>query len=211
MHKERAQSYLETPIRRTTRYLKPFILLAVVSVAYWVGIARASAEELPSQSDTSHLTLGTELDALPFITGGYYFSLIGGYEHFRLRAVLSFVYPPGFAYDSERFAHFRLQADAAIIDYFFKPDLSGFWVGAGIERWIASIDSANVNSSGNFMEWVATIGVGYVWYFYENFYINPWIAGHLRVAGDSQSTVGTQIYSVNTIQGEGSVKIGWHF
>lgn len=182
-----------------------------LSICLLTNIRSVLADDVTSRSETSQYTLGTELDALPFITGGYYFSVVGGYDHFRLRAIISLVNPPGFAYDSAHFSNLSLHAYAAVVDYFFKPDLNGYWIGGGIERWLASIHGMNGQSTGSFQEWVATLGVGYVWYFYSNFYLNPWVAGHLRVGGDSQSIVGTQIYSVNTLQGEGSVKLGWHF
>jgi len=177
----------------------------------WAPTHSAFADEAASQPAQGRYTLGTELDALPFITGGYYFSLVGGYDHFRLRGIVSLVNPPGFAYDADRFTNLSLHAHAVVADYFFKSDLSGYWIGAGIERWLGSVETKGGQSSGKFQEWVATLGVGYVWYFYSNFYFNPWIAGHVRVGGDSQSLVGSQIYSVNRLQGEGSVKIGWHF
>lgn len=169
-----------------------------------------------SRAETSEVdknppfTIGTELDALPFATGGYYFSLVGGYDHFRLRGVASLVNPPGFAYPSDRFTNLSLHAYAVIVDYFFKPEPQGFWVGVGLEKWLGTIDSANGSNSGSYHESVSTVGVGYVWVFYKNFYLNPWVAIHMKMDGDPPR-VGTDVYALPSVQGEGSFKLGWYF
>lgn len=168
------------------------------------------AAELNHTPDRAPYSLGTELDALPFATGGYYFSLVGGYDHFRLRGIASLVYPPSFAYPSDRFSNLKLHAYALIVDYFFKPAPEGFWVGAGIEKWLGTLDSNQGASSGSYNESVATLGVGYVWIFYQHFYLNPWAAAHVKLSGDSPN-VGAQVYSLPSLQGEGSVKLGWYF
>jgi len=168
------------------------------------------ASEVEDKKEIDQYTIGTELDALPFVTGGYYFSLVGGRDHFRLRGVASLVNPPDFAYPSDRFKNLSLHAYALIVDYFFKPEPNGFWVGVGLEKWFGSINSNSGNSSGSYSESVSTLGTGYVWVFYKNFYLNPWVAIHLKLSGDSPY-VGANVYSLPTIQGEGSFKLGWYF
>ena len=168
------------------------------------------ASQVSEETKTAPYTIGTELDALPFATGGYYFSLIGGHDHFRLRGIASMVNPPDFAYPSDRFKNLSLHAYALIVDYFFKPEFDGFWVGVGLEKWLGTIDSKVSSNSGSFNESVSTLGSGYVWKFYKNFYLNPWVAIHLKVSGDSPN-VGIDSYTLPTLQGEGSFKIGWYF
>lgn len=61
-------------------------------------------QEIESIKKESKFIFGTELDALPFITGGYYFSVISGLDPIRVRAVVSQVNLPDFAFDSSNFS-----------------------------------------------------------------------------------------------------------
>jgi hypothetical protein len=44
-----------------------------------------------------------------------------------------------------------------------------------------------------------------------NFYLNPWGAFHLRMAGDSKTDVGGKEYKSAVFLPEASVKFGWYF
>ena len=63
-------------------------------------------------------TVGFELDAFPFATGGYYASAWYGSSPFRYRAVVTETYPPDVAVGAG-FNHLRLDVVALIADWFF--------------------------------------------------------------------------------------------
>jgi hypothetical protein len=51
-----------------------------------------------------------------------------------------------------------------------------------------------------------------LWYgFGHLLYVNPWAAGHLRVAGDDQALLGSRLYAPDRFVPEASVEIGWRF
>jgi hypothetical protein len=56
-----------------------------------------------------------------------------------------------------------------------------------------------------------TVGGGYVWNLGKHLYLNPWVALHLRIGGDSEVPVDGNVFEPSALVPEGSLKIGWHF
>ncbi|RLD24811.1 MAG: hypothetical protein DRI54_05730 [Bacteroidetes bacterium] len=172
-----------------------------------------------SQSDSTvtvpkkykRLTVGFEIDALPYITGGYYASVWLGFkkQKQRLRPVYAKVNVPEFLLD-EYFNRNTLIVYAIVVDYFFKPNFEKFWIGTGIEYWDGEIENM-FSETAKYNNWIFTLGGGYVWKFWDNLYINPWVAGHLRIAGDEEVQVGLITFYTPFITPEISLKLGWNF
>lgn len=164
------------------------------------------------QSDTipNKIIIGLEADILPYMTGGYYGSVWLGYKHMRYRAILTKVTTPSFFVKSG-FGNNKIQAYTLIADYFFKPNFEKWWLGAGFEYWDQTIQTDSKLSTADFNTTVFTVGGGYVWKFYKNFYLNPWAAGHVRIAGDTQVAIDGKVYKPALFTPEASLKIGWHF
>ncbi len=158
----------------------------------------------------SVFTGGMEVDALPFITGGYYLSVWGGYRHFRYRVVLTEVKTPSFLISKE-FSDNRVEVYALITDYFFQPGFRGFWIGTGLEWWKGEIFARDKSAKGEYSNYLYTLGGGYVWKFYRNFYLNPWAGAHLRVGGDTKADVGIRQFHPALVTPEMSLKLGWNF
>ncbi len=129
-------------------------------------------------------TIGFEIDALPYITGGYYGSVWIGNNHMRYRAIITKVNTPKFML-KDGFTENKIQAYTLIADYFFKPNFQNWWVGAGFEYWRGQIQTDAKWSVSKYDNAIFTTGGGYVWTFYKNFYLNPWAGIHLRFAGDN--------------------------
>ena len=154
--------------------------------------------------------VGFELDALPYITGGYYGSVWAGKKHFRYRAVITKIETPDFILD-DGFTNNDIKVFAAIVDYFFKPEFEGWWLGTGLEYWDATIQTDAQINTAEYNNTVFTIGGGYVWKFYKNFYLNPWLAGHLRIGGDKEVLIDGSTFQPKLVIPEISLKLGWHF
>lgn len=155
-------------------------------------------------------TIGFELDVLPYVTGGYYGSIWLGRGHFRYRAIVTRITTPEFLVE-DGFTNNEIQAYTAIADYFFNSEFRKWWVGAGFEYWKGKIQTDAKRSTVKYDNTIFTVGTGYVWKFYKNFYLNPWAALHTRIAGDSKVMVDDEEYSPSVITPEVSIKIGWHF
>lgn len=155
-------------------------------------------------------TVGFEIDALPYITGGYYGSAWVGHNHFRYRAVIAKLETPEF-FVKEGFANNEVEAYAAIVDYFFKPNFEAWWIAAGLEYWDSKIQTDAKLETAEYNNTIFTVGGGYVWKFHKNFYLNPWVAGHLRIAGDKDVSVDDSTFETPSVIPEFSLKIGWHF
>jgi hypothetical protein len=164
------------------------------------------------QQDTSATThaIGFEVDVLPYITGGYYGSVWFGHNHMRYRAVIAKVTTPDFII-GDGFTNNKIQAYAFITDYFFKPNFEKWWIGVGLEYWKGEIQTDAQLSTAKYDNTIFTIGGGYVWKISGNLYINPWAAGHIRIAGDSKVMVDNMEFEPNVFTPEVSLKFGWYF
>ncbi len=159
---------------------------------------------------TRSTSIGFELDAVPYIFKGYYGSVWVGHNHFRYRAVITKIETPDFIL-KDGFTNNEINVYAAIVDYFFKPDFEGWWIGPGLEYWDAKIQTNSKLETVEYNNTIFTIGGGYIWKFYKNFYLNPWVAGHLRIAGDKEVIVDQSTFETPLFTPEISLKLGWHF
>jgi len=181
-------------------------VLALVSILI-LSIINLQAQE---SADNKTTTIGFELDAFPYISGGYYGSMWIGHNKMRYRGVIANVNTPDFILP-DGFTNNEVQAYAAIADYFFQPGFKAWWIGAGLEYWKCTIQTDQQLSTGNYNQTIFTIGGGYVWKFYKNFYINPWVAAHARIGGETKVQVDGKEFNPANFIPEASLKIGWHF
>jgi len=181
--------------------MKEFMVAALLFICY--------KTEAQSQSEPN-TKVGFEVDLLPYFTGGYYGSVWIGHNHVRYRAIVTRLTTPEF-YVENGFTNNRIQAYTLIADYFLKPNFEKWWVGSGFEYWKESIQTDAKTSTAYFNNTIFTLGGGYALKFFKNFYLNPWAAFHLRIAGASEVWVSSEEYRVPELTPEISLKIGWHF
>ncbi|MFZ5434230.1 MAG: hypothetical protein ACOZB3_10695 [Calditrichota bacterium] len=155
-------------------------------------------------------TVGLELDVLPYLTGGYYGSVWYGVDHIRFRGVVAKVNTPDFAVQ-DGYKNSEIKAVAFIVDYFPQENFRGPWGGMGLEFWISRIEPESERSITEFTDLVFTLGGGYVWKFYRDFYLNPWAAMHVIIDGETEVPVGSRTYRPDRFTAEASLKLGWHF
>lgn len=189
---------------------------AFLLTAALVAGAPATAEETKDTKttketqETKKTTVGFELDALPYLSGGWYGSAWVGRDRVRIRPVVASTELPSFLVE-EGFSDAKVEAYALIVDWFFRDDFRGFWVGAGAEYWKSSVTNETNGGTADWNNTVATVGGGYVWKIAGNFYVNPWVAGHLIVGGPTSVPAGGATYNPKRFSPEASVKLGWHF
>lgn len=163
-----------------------------------------------SSSATESEAYGIELDALPWLTGGYYLSGWYAQNYLRYRAVASNINIPT-AFVKEGFKDHEITAYALIVDYLPHQALSGIWYGAGLEFWQSRITNKSDNSKTEFDNTVFTIGLGYIWRLTDTVYLNPWAALHMLVDGNEDIKVGNKTYQQESIVPSASIKLGWQF
>ena len=168
-----------------------------------------SCSGLSAEEDRS-IKFGGELDALPYLTGGYYLSAWAGKDNIRLRGIVASINIPEFAVESG-FENNKLKAYALVVDYFPSKDFTGTWYGVGIEKWDSEIKSQDENATAKYSNVVLTAGGGYLWYFNKYFYLNPWVAAHAVVGGDESVNVGSRTLNTRKITAEVSLKIGFKY
>lgn len=177
-----------------------------------LGIVCSLTVKAQSSEDSvkSKISIGVEADVLPYITGGYYGSAWVSYNHWRYRAVVTNVTTPAFMI-KDGFTNNKMMVYTLLVDYFFKPSVEKWWIGGGVEYWNAQIQSDLKLSTSGYDNYVATIGGGYVWKFYNNLYLNPWAALHARIGGDKTVLIDGKEFKPAAFIPEASLKIGWYF
>ena len=180
-------------------------------ITFLLLVLSTSAFAQQAEENQKSYRIGTELDILPYATGGYYFSAWYGWNdyQFRIRPVVAKVNVPDF-YIDDKFQNNKIFATALIVDYFFKPNFEGFWIGSGFEYWQNSIENKS-SVKVDYNAFVFTLGGGYIWKFYKDFYVHPWAAGHLLIGGDKEVKVGDETFKPQIFTFEGSIKLGWSF
>lgn len=163
-------------------------------------------------AQTPRVSFCTELDVLPYLSGGYYLSAGVGFQNMRLRGIVTHVFPPEFATPAG-FENYELQVWAGIVDYFLGAKAQkreGFWIGTGLEFWKSKLTNASDSETGTFRNTIFTVGGGYVWRFYKKLYLNPWLAGHLPL-GKATQQIGNRSFESRRFTPEASLKIGITF
>lgn len=154
--------------------------------------------------------LTVELDLLPYIEGGHYIGLAVGNSGFNYRIVKTKTSIPEFVLQSN-IDNIDLDVYALIVDYYFRDDYSGLWIGFGLENWKSNIREKNSLIEEELKQNIATIGAGYVFNIFNNFYLNPWVAVHYDLGNKTSLKVGTTDYKISKITPEASLKIGYNF
>lgn len=185
------------------------ILLNILAIVLLTAPS-AWGQNADSIVTSTRATVGIELDALPYMTGGYYGSLWYGVKHLRFRGVITKTIIPEFLLPGG-YKNNHIKVAAFIVDFFPMERFQDWWIGGGVEFWKATIEHEGENVVSSYSNTVLTLGGGYVWKFYKNLYLNPWGACHLIVSGDKEVSVGSRTYKPAILTGEVSLKIGWHF
>jgi hypothetical protein len=162
---------------------------------------------------TAKWSFGSEIDALPFVSKGYYGSGFVGHNGWRFRDVVARSTVPSFMV-SDGFKDKRTDAYALLADRFVgakRQKLEGLWVGGGAEYWRNRIRTEDTTAYANYHDFMLTAGAGYVWKFSKHFYLNPWVAGHVAIAGERSILVSGKTYKQPVFTPEGSIKLGFTF
>lgn len=152
---------------------------------------------------------GSEVDVLPYAMGGYYASAFVGHDGWRLRGVAARSNTPSFLVSSG-FEKKQTDAYALLADRFLgakRTQLTGFWAGGGGEFWNSRIRQEGTSNFTHYDNFVLTTGGGYVWRISKHFYVNPWSAMHVAVAGDRNINVSGKTYQQPRVTPEASLKI----
>jgi hypothetical protein len=164
------------------------------------------------EGSSSKIRFGTEIDALPFITGGYYLSGNMSINNYRLRIVYTQVYPPSFTIP-DSFKNQDMKAGTILFDYFplSKDKPEKLWLGVGAEYWNSNVMSELTGKKSTFNQKILTAGLGWNYYLSKHIYVNPWVALHLDLQGNRSIDLSGEPYKINSVIGEGSLKIGYLF
>jgi hypothetical protein len=180
-------------------------------MALVLGLATAYAADGGDQTRPGPWKFGSEIDVLPYATGGYYGSVFASRNGWRFRGVAARNNIPSFLVTGG-FKDKRTDTVALLADRFFGPkgrNLEGFWIGGGAEHWRNRIRPTQSQEFTNYSNLVLTVGSGYVWRLSRHLYLNPWTGGHFVAAGERAIQVSGRPYKQPLFTPELSVKFGF--
>jgi hypothetical protein len=159
--------------------------------------------------------VGVEIDLLPIVLSAAAGELGAGanawigVDRFRFRCVGTHAaFPSSLA--PKGFIDRKLDVVAAVVDVFARRDLSGPWLGTGVEYWWNSARAASGGGTARWESPVYTLGGGWVVPVWRGAYVNPWAAGHVLLSRPA-ATAGAETWRPGRLAGEVSVKVGWLF
>ncbi len=161
------------------------------------------------------MALGVQFDVVPTVlsaTEGR-FGIGGqvwlGIDHVRLRYIGAHLDVPKAIHGQDGFTAVETTVWAAVIDYTFGDHYDEWWVSTGFELWLNEVGLEDaVATRAEWQSVIWTVGGGYIWRFYDNFYLDPWIAVHVPL-NNLEIAVGNRTFDVIPIQPEVSIKIGY--
>ncbi len=169
----------------------------------------ASVCVLINSHANAKLKFGAELDAVPYLLGGYYASALVALENFQFRYVTTEYNAPDF-YLQSGFEDNNVQVKAFILDYYFDNSLKGFWLGSGLENWQGKVTESSSGVEKEYDTKLFTIGGGYSYYLNDYFYLNPWVGFHIPVSGDNNVSFSNKTFDIKSTA-EISLKLGFRF
>lgn len=188
-------------------------VLAGAAVMVMIGAPVSRAANQAEEENSGVWKFGTEIDALPYATKGYYGSAIAGHTGWRYRAIVARNTTPSFMV-TDGFRDKRTDAYAVLADRFFgakRQQLEGFWIGGGGEYWRNRIRTDESPEYAHYNNFVLTLGGGYVWKLSRHFFLNPWVGTHFVTAGERRIQVTGRTYKQPVFTPEASLKIGFTF
>lgn len=167
------------------------------------------------KGNSINASAGVAVDLLPTVLSatsgeaGYSFQAWAGFENVKMRVVAAHLYQPDSMIDGS-FENYEMNVAAFIIDYFFKENFRGFWIGTGAELWNCSIEHKASGEAAMWTDNILTLGAGYVWKITDSVYLDPFAAVHYRM-NDSKVMAGGEEFTRQRVSASASVKIGYMF
>lgn len=166
-----------------------------------------------AETGQNNRAIGFQADLFPTAVSiaenkpGYALQAWTGSDKTRIRLIAAHLYMPE-SLITDGFTGYEINAAAFVIDYVSGSDFSGFWIGPGIELWNSSVKHKSSGQSAHWTDTILTIGCGYIWKFYGNFYIDPWAGIHIRT-NNNKITVAGDEFKREKVSFNASLKIGY--
>jgi hypothetical protein len=179
----------------------------MIKIFCMIGFAMSLCLAIRFTACAETVSLGAEVDMLPYLSGGYYLGGVVGFNHLNVRLGTTQTAVPGFV-TPKGFENWDLDVNTIIVDYFPAENREGFWLAGGVEFWNDRIAAKDTGATANFTQKILTFGCGYTYFLNEHWYINPWAALHYNLSNDHVA-VGSSDLKVPDLMYEASLKLGY--
>lgn len=180
---------------------------------FLLTFSTVSGQYNPDEDDRSSynkIYFGLEQDVLPYVLSGFIITGWAGIKKTRLRLSYAHANSPKF-FRKKNIDFEQTRATGLNVEFFFKPEFEGFWVGPGLGYWWNTVKNEETGQVRDFTSAVVSVGGGYNWFIWKGLYISPWLAAHFRLSGNKGFEMGGELYKPMLITPEISLKIGWCF
>ncbi|MCP4439527.1 MAG: hypothetical protein GY810_11345 [Aureispira sp.] len=185
-------------------------LLTILSFLIFTNASFGQDDSNSSRSSYNKIYFGIEQDVLPYILSGFIVTGWAGIKKTRIRASYAHANSPKF-FRKKNIDFEQTRATGLNVEFFFKSEFEGFWVGPGLGYWWNRVKNDAEVQVRDFSSVVLSVGGGYNWFIWKGLYISPWVAGHFRLTGNKGFEMGGELYKPMLITPEVSLKIGWCF
>jgi len=202
-------------LNKSTKRFPVTVMTALMIIFTVFSAGNIYAQDSLADSKKNNVYLGYSVDLFPVAISaadgkfGYAFQTWLGIDHVKVRLVGARTHVPEF-FLSDGFKNHNLTVGALIVDYVFGEDMSGFWIGSGMELWVNEIGHKDTAEKTRWTNGILTLGGGYIWKIAGNLYVNPWVGGHFMMNNHSLSLAGKS-YTPARFSASVSVKIGYFF
>lgn len=180
------------------------ICLTLILISAWM--TALSGQDAPSRA----FNAGVELDALPYLTGGYFAAIWAGKDPWRMRILTANVHKPDWS-TTKGFVNHHVKAYALVVDRFFQPAWKGWWMGGGLVYWESTIQSEARQQTAEFDNFLLNGSMGYNLQLFQRFYLSPWAGLSVRISGHEKTPVDDRQFRLPFLNPEASLKLGWFF
>lgn len=183
------------------------IAVLITYILFFVQSDLVSAQS----TDKNNFTFGIEQDFLPYLTGGWFAGAWAGTSKYRVRILTARVKKPQIVVP-DNFKNNWVNAYALLADYSINDSWKKWWVGGGLVFWDSEIETDQIRGSKtSYQNMLVSGSLGYNRTFKNGFYISPWAALHIKIAGDHTVRLKESSFTTPFFNPEVSLKIGWYF
>ena len=174
-----------------------------------VVILMCSINLFGQDTKPGQLSFGVEQDVLPYVLSGYIVTGWMGRDFVRCRFSYAEAQTPQFMLQTG-IGKDKVNAFGISLEYFFKENFEGWWLGPGVGFWTNNLESEDMGQAKN-ESVIFSFGGGYNYFITRWLYTSPWIALHTRVSGTDLLDVSDASYKPIILTPELSIKLGVKF
>ena len=156
-------------------------------------------------------SVGLQMDALPFILGGYDMAAWVGKDKFRILGYLQSLNTPEVLL-RDGFVNGEVEISYGFaVDYFLEKKFKGLWFSNGLGYWRGTIGHESEFVTGEIENVFYSFGLGYSFLLGKGFYLSSKLSANVIISGDKEIRVGSRPFFLDDAIPDLAVEFGWAY